>query len=147
LPPERLEIEITESVLLERANENYAFMERLKGIGVSLALDDFGTGYSSLSCLTTFPFDKIKIDKSFIRDLSEREDCLAIVQSVIGLGACLGMETTAEGIETPLQLQRVRALGAEAGQGYLFSKPLSVADVETMLARQASAADTMRRAG
>jgi diguanylate cyclase (GGDEF)-like protein len=126
LPPERLEIEITESVLLERAVENHAFMERLKSIGVSLALDDFGTGYSSLSCLTAFPFDKIKIDKSFIGKLSKRHKSLAIISSIVTLARGLGMSVTAEGVETREQLEGLKTLGVNFAQGYLLGRPVPI---------------------
>jgi diguanylate cyclase (GGDEF)-like protein len=130
LPPERLEIEITESVLLERANENYAFMERLKGIGVSLALDDFGTGYSSLSCLTTFPFDKIKIDKSFMGSLSMRHKSSAIISSIVTLARGLDMSVTAEGVETREQLEGLKTLGVNFAQGYLLGRPVPIGELE-----------------
>ena len=113
LPPERLEIEITESVLLERAAENHAFMEQLKSIGISLALDDFGTGYSSLSCLTTFPFDKIKIDKSFMGNLTGHHKSSAIISSIVTLARGLDMSVTAEGVETREQLEGLKTLGRE----------------------------------
>jgi diguanylate cyclase (GGDEF)-like protein len=129
LPPERLEIELTESVLLERAAENHAFMERLRNIGVSLALDDFGTGYSSLSYLTTFPFDKIKIDKSFISNLSKRHTSSAIISSIVTLARGLDMSVTAEGVETAEQLERLRALGVNFAQGYLLGRPLPIGEV------------------
>src|SRR3569623_1846513 len=127
LPPERLEIEITESVLLERGAENHAFMERLKSIGVELALDDFGTGYSSLSYLTAFPFDKIKIDKSFIRNLSQRPRSSAIIASIVTLARGLDMSVTAEGVETREEFERLTALGVNFAQGYLFGRPQPVA--------------------
>ena len=126
LPPERLEIELTESVLLERAAENHAFMEKLRSIGVSLALDDFGTGYSSLSCLTTFPFDKIKIDKSFIGNLSKRHTSSAIISSIVTLARGLDMSVTAEGVETREQLERLRTLGVNFAQGYLLGRPVPI---------------------
>ncbi|WP_245333922.1 bifunctional diguanylate cyclase/phosphodiesterase [Bradyrhizobium guangdongense] len=123
LPPQRLEIEITESVLLERAVENHAFMERLKSIGIELALDDFGTGYSSLSYLTAFPFDKIKIDKSFIRNLTDQPRSSAIVSAIVTLARGLDMSVTAEGVETREEFERLRALGINFAQGYLFGRP------------------------
>jgi diguanylate cyclase (GGDEF)-like protein len=126
LPPERLEIEITESVLLERAVENHAFMERLKSIGVSLALDDFGTGYSSLSCLTAFPFDKIKIDKSFMGSLSRGQKSSAIISSIVTLARGLNMSVTAEGVETREQLEGLRTLGVNFAQGYLLGRPVPI---------------------
>jgi diguanylate cyclase (GGDEF)-like protein len=123
LPPERLELEITESVLLESDTDPLAMIRRLKNIGVSLALDDFGTGYSSLSYLTKFPFDKIKIDKSFTQNLTKRADCAAIISSVRALGAGLNMLTTAEGVETEQQFGILRAAGVDLAQGYLFGRP------------------------
>jgi diguanylate cyclase (GGDEF)-like protein len=130
LPPERLEIELTESVLLERAAENHAFMERLRSIGVSLALDDFGTGYSSLSYLTTFPFDKIKIDKSFIGNLSTRHASSAIISSIVTLARGLDMSVTAEGVETSEQLERLRTLGVNFAQGYLLGRPVPIGELK-----------------
>jgi diguanylate cyclase (GGDEF)-like protein len=123
LPPQRLEIEITESVLLERGVENHAFMERLKSIGIALALDDFGTGYSSLSYLTAFPFDKIKIDKSFIRNLTHQPRSSAIISSIVTLARGLDMSVTAEGVETREEFERLKALGVNFAQGYLFGRP------------------------
>lgn len=123
LPPERLEIEITESVLLERGVENHAFMERLKSIGIELALDDFGTGYSSLSYLTAFPFDKIKIDKSFIRNLTLHPRSSAIISAIVTLARGLDMSVTAEGVETREEFERLKALGINFAQGYLFGRP------------------------
>jgi diguanylate cyclase (GGDEF)-like protein len=130
LPPERLEIELTESVLLERAAENHAFMEKLRSIGVSLALDDFGTGYSSLSCLTEFPFDKIKIDKSFIGNLSKRHTSTAIISSIVTLARGLGMSVTAEGVETTEQLERLKTLGVNFAQGYLLGRPVPIGELQ-----------------
>ena len=130
LPPERLEIEITESVLLERAAENLAFMERLSVTGVSLALDDFGTGYSSLSCLTTFPFNKIKIDKSFMGNLSAHYKSSAIISSVVTLARGLDMSVTAEGVETVEQLAGLKTLGVNFAQGYLLGRPVTAAELE-----------------
>jgi EAL domain-containing protein (putative c-di-GMP-specific phosphodiesterase class I) len=123
LPPNRLELEITESVLLGETDANLATLHQLREIGVSISMDDFGTGYSSLSYLRCFPFDKIKIDRSFVKELSERADCVAIIRAVAGLGLSLGIATTAEGIETTEQLERVRAEGCTEVQGYLFSPP------------------------
>ena len=126
LSPQRLEIEITESVLLERGTENHAFMERLKHIGIELALDDFGTGYSSLSYLTAFPFDKIKIDKSFIRNLTHQPRSPAIISSIVTLARGLDMSVTAEGVETSEEFERLKELGVNFAQGYLFGRPLPV---------------------
>ncbi len=133
LPPERLEIELTESVLLERAVENHALMERLKGIGISLTLDDFGTGYSSLSCLTAFPFDKIKIDKSFIGNLANGHKSSAIISSIVALARGIGMSVTAEGVETHEQFERLRTLGVNFAQGYLLGRPMPLGDSKVSL--------------
>jgi diguanylate cyclase (GGDEF) domain len=128
LPPERLEIELTESVLLERAVENHALMERLKRIGISLALDDFGTGYSSLSCLTAFPFDKIKIDRSFIGSLTKRHKSSVIISSIVTLARGLNLSVTAEGVETQEQFEMLRTLGVNFAQGYLLGRPMPLGD-------------------
>jgi diguanylate cyclase (GGDEF)-like protein len=130
LSPQRLEIEITESVLLERGAENHAFMERLKNIGIELALDDFGTGYSSMSYLTAFPFDKIKIDKSFIRNLTHQPRSSAIIASIVTLARGLDMSVTAEGVETSDEFERLKALGINFAQGYLFGRPLPIDRIE-----------------
>jgi diguanylate cyclase (GGDEF)-like protein len=130
LAPERLEIEITESVLLERAAENLVFMERLSSIGVSLALDDFGTGYSSLSCLTSFPFNKIKIDKSFMGNLSAHYKSSAIISSVVTLARGLNMSVTAEGVETVAQLDGLKTLGVNFAQGFLLGRPVTADELE-----------------
>jgi diguanylate cyclase (GGDEF)-like protein len=130
LSPERLEIEITESVLLERACENLVFMQRLNDLGVSLALDDFGTGYSSLSCLTTFPFDKIKIDKSFMGNLSAQYKSAAIISSIVTLARGLDMSVTAEGVETVEQLEGLKQLGVNFAQGYLLGRPVPTTELE-----------------
>jgi EAL domain-containing protein (putative c-di-GMP-specific phosphodiesterase class I) len=124
LAPRRLELEITESVLLSDEENVLLTLKRLKDLGVRIALDDFGSGYSSLSYLRRFPFDKIKIDRSFLQDLSHNLDSLAIVKAVIGLGRSLGIATTAEGVETEAQLDIVRGEGCTEAQGFLFSKPL-----------------------
>jgi diguanylate cyclase (GGDEF)-like protein len=133
LPPERLEIELTESVLLERAVENHALMERLKSIGISLALDDFGTGYSSLSCLTAFPFDKIKIDRSFIGNLTKRHKSSAIISSIVTLARGLNLSVTAEGVETQEQFERLKTLGVNFAQGYLLGRPMPLGDPKVSL--------------
>jgi diguanylate cyclase (GGDEF)-like protein len=133
LAPQRLEIEITESVLLERAAENESFIDRLKGIGISLALDDFGTGYSSLRSLTAFPFNKIKIDKSFVANLSVRDESAAVISSVVTLARGLGMQITAEGVETEEQLAHLRLLGVNFVQGYLLGRPMPIEKLEEFL--------------
>lgn len=136
LAPDRLEVEITEGVLLQDTKATIAILHDLKTLGVHIAMDDFGTGYSSLGYLRAFPFDKIKIDRSFIADLASREDAIAIIKAITGLGASLGMTTTAEGIETLEQLERLRGEGCHEVQGYLFSRPKPGSEVQAMLAGQ-----------
>jgi diguanylate cyclase (GGDEF)-like protein len=133
LPAQRLELEITESVLLAETSANLSTLHQLRDLGVRISLDDFGTGYSSLSYLRTFPFDKIKIDQSFVRELAERPDSMAIVRAVAGLGASLGVSTTAEGVETEEQLERLRGEGCTEVQGYLFSRPKPACDIMEFL--------------
>ncbi len=133
LPPSRLELEITESVLLVDSETTLATLHQLRALGIRIALDDFGTGYSSLSYLRSFPFDKIKIDKSFIRDLTQGGDCTAIVKAVAGLGLALGMETTAEGVETAQQLDRIREHGCTEAQGLFFSAPRPAGELSEFL--------------
>jgi diguanylate cyclase (GGDEF)-like protein len=130
LAPERLELEITESVLLAQDDHNLETLHRLKRLGVSIVLDDFGTGYSSLTYLHMFPFDKIKIDKSFVHKLSSSAECAAIVCAVIGLGASLGIATVAEGVETGEQFALLRVAGCSQAQGYLFSRPVPAAELD-----------------
>ncbi len=126
LSPRRLELEITETALLVDNEHTIATLNQLRALGVRIAMDDFGTGYSSLSYLRSFPFDKIKIDRSFIKDLCEKPDCAAIVRAVTGLAAALGMATTAEGVETIEQLRRIREQGCTEVQGYYFGRPRQV---------------------
>jgi EAL domain-containing protein (putative c-di-GMP-specific phosphodiesterase class I) len=127
LPADRLELEITESVLLHDSDAVVATLHRLRDLGLRVALDDFGTKYSSLSYLRSFPFDKIKIDQSFVRDMAERHDCLAIVRSVARLATQLGMTATAEGVEDGAHLEQVREAGCTEAQGYLFGRTLPAA--------------------
>ncbi len=134
LDPRRLELEITEGVLLQNSEATLAILHRIKALGVRIAMDDFGTGYSSLGYLRTFPFDKIKIDRSFIADIATRADAVAIVRAVTSLGASLGIATVAEGIETAEQLERLRAEGCTEVQGYLFSRPTPAHTIMAMLA-------------
>ncbi|KKB12334.1 hypothetical protein VE25_07820 [Devosia geojensis] len=133
LSPTRLELEITESLLLAENEQILKTLHALRTLGVRISMDDFGTGYSSLSYLRSFPFDKIKIDRSFMRDLTKRSDSLAIIKAVIGLGQSLGMSTTAEGIETQEQLDLMRAHGCDEVQGFLFSPPLVPPALEKLL--------------
>jgi EAL domain-containing protein (putative c-di-GMP-specific phosphodiesterase class I) len=133
LPAARLELEITESIFLAESKTNLATLRRLHELGVSISMDDFGTGYSGLSYLRAFPFDKIKIDRSFISELGESGDCLAIIQAVINLGSNLGIPTLAEGVETKQQLEWLRQTGCAEMQGYLFSRPIPASKVAGLL--------------
>jgi diguanylate cyclase (GGDEF)-like protein len=135
LSARRLELEITESVLLQNSEATLTTLHELRAMGVRISLDDFGTGYSSLSYLRSFPFDKIKIDRSFVSELATREDSMAIIRAVTGLGRSLGIVTTAEGVENDAQLELLRREGCTQAQGYLFSKPRPASDVAIMLNR------------
>jgi diguanylate cyclase (GGDEF)-like protein len=140
LSPLRLELEITESALLADSESTLATLNHLRALGVRIAMDDFGTGYSSLSYLRSFPFDKIKIDRSFIKDIGEKADSSAIVKAVAGLAAALGMTTTAEGVETADQLEQIRALGCTEVQGYFFGKPRPARELPDLFQKNAAAA-------
>jgi diguanylate cyclase (GGDEF)-like protein len=133
LPPSRLELEVTEGVLLVDTDATLSLLHQLRALGVGIAMDDFGTGYSSLSYLRQFPFNKIKIDSSFIRGSSDEASSLAIIRAVTGLSASLGMVTTAEGVETNEQLDRVRAEGCTEVQGFLFSAARPAAEVSVLI--------------
>lgn len=135
LPPYRLEIEITESLLLRDTQSNLATLHRIKALGVRVSMDDFGTGYSSLGNLRSFPFDKIKIDKSFINDMKSSADAAAIVRSVVTLGRSLGMTTTAEGVETRDQLVHLRSEGCTEVQGFYYSEACASAAISDLLAK------------
>jgi diguanylate cyclase (GGDEF)-like protein len=134
LPARRLELEITEAVLIRDDDAALAMLYYLRGLGVRIALDDFGTGYSSLSYLQRFPFDKIKIDRCFIKDVAEPDGSACIVQAIVNIAAARHITTTAEGVETEAQLDALRGLECTEMQGYLFSKPLPAADIKAMLA-------------
>ncbi len=133
LSPKRLELEITESLFLAETEANLAILHQLRELGVSISMDDFGTGYSSLSYLRSFPFDKIKIDRSFVKDLAKRSDCVAIVRAISGLGRSLNITTTAEGVETMDQLDWLRAEGCNQVQGFLFSAAKPANEVAELL--------------
>jgi len=139
LSPRRLELEITESVLLQDGDATLAVLHELRALGIRISMDDFGTGYSSLSYLRKFPFDKIKIDQSFIVDMSDHNDSLAIVRAVIAMGSGLGIATTAEGVETPEQFKQLKLEGCTEVQGYLFSPPRPAAEIKALLASIAPA--------
>jgi diguanylate cyclase (GGDEF)-like protein/PAS domain S-box-containing protein len=129
MPPHRLQLEITETVLLQNTFTTLATLHELRKMGVQIALDDFGTGYSSLSYLRSFPFDKIKIDRSFIQDLSNGAEPLAIVNAVAGLAKCLNMTSTAEGVETQQQMDVLQSIGCTEMQGYLFSRARPASEI------------------
>jgi len=133
LAPDRLEVEITESLFLESSDSVREILRGLKKIGVRIALDDFGTGFSSLSYLRKFPFDKIKIDRSFIVELLKEDDASAVVKAITDLAAALRMETTAEGVEEREQLEVLRSHGCTTVQGFLFSKPVQASEVIELL--------------
>ena len=135
LAPHRLELEVTESALLQDDAATIAILHQLRSLGIRVSMDDFGVGYSSLSYLRKFPFDKIKIDRSFIGTLGETSGSEAIVRTIASLGTNLGMTTTAEGIETAEQLELVRRAGCTEGQGYHFSRPCAAADVFRIIDR------------
>jgi diguanylate cyclase (GGDEF)-like protein len=131
----RLDLEITESVLLQDETHTLALLHQLREIGVRISMDDFGTGYSSLAYLRNFPFDKIKIDRSFVRDMLVRKDCQAIIRAVVGLARSLGITTIIEGIETKEQFAFAKADGCDEGQGYLFAKPMPEREIAEFLAK------------
>ncbi|TWD85784.1 diguanylate cyclase/phosphodiesterase with PAS/PAC sensor(s) [Variovorax beijingensis] len=133
LSPSRLQLEITESVLLGNDDRNLRTLQQIRQLGVKIAMDDFGTGYSSLGYLRSFPFDKIKVDRSFIADLPDSRS-LAIIRAVAGIGRSLGIATTVEGVETEAQLQIIRQEGFDEVQGYLFARPLPASEVRGLLA-------------
>ncbi|MFZ5681608.1 MAG: EAL domain-containing protein [Bradyrhizobiaceae bacterium] len=139
LSPKRLELEITETLLLEKSDQVLATLHALRALGVRISMDDFGTGYSSLSYLRSFPFDKIKIDRSFVRDLGSNQDAQAIVRSIISLGMGLGVTITAEGVETECELACLRAEGCHEGQGFLFSRARPNAEITALLQAQRNA--------
>ena len=135
MPASRLELEITEEVLIKDTERTLAVLNTLKSLGVHIAMDDFGTGYSSLGYLRRFPFDKIKIDRSFIADLSSSRDAQAIVRAIIGLGRALGIHVNAEGVETEEQATALQSEGCEEVQGYFYGTPMAKANVEELLKR------------
>jgi diguanylate cyclase (GGDEF)-like protein len=132
LAPARLEVEITESIFLEGSETTLKLLHSLRSLGVRIALDDFGTGYSSLSYLQSFPFDKLKIDRSFIQNLLTRDGASAIVRAITELAHALDIETTAEGVEETAQLMELRSHGCSSVQGFLFAEPMSLSDVEQL---------------
>jgi EAL domain-containing protein (putative c-di-GMP-specific phosphodiesterase class I) len=129
LDPRFLELEMTESLLVQNAEENIAVLRRLGQDGVRIAVDDFGTGYSSLSYLRQLPIDTLKIDRSFVRDIETDPEDMAIIQAIIAMAHSLGLQVTAEGVETRGQLEALERLGCDEYQGYLFSKPLPAEEI------------------
>jgi diguanylate cyclase (GGDEF)-like protein len=145
LPPTRLELEVTESVLLQNSEENIGMLHQFRERGILVALDDFGTGYSSLSYLLSFPFDKIKIDRSFVASLGTRPESAAIVSAITGIARNMGIVTTAEGVETQAQMTMLRAAGCSQMQGYLFGRPQPKAEIDHQIAKDQSAVSAGRR--
>ena len=144
LPAARLEIEITESALMHCDGETLGALRELRSLGVRVSMDDFGTGYSSLSQLRSFPFDKLKIDRSFIRDLSDSPEAVAVVRAIAALGTSLGMTTTAEGVETEQQEAIIRADGCTDMQGYLVSRPVPSTDLPSLINRLMPMPETLK---
>ena len=136
MPARKLQLEITESVLMQNTFSTLATRHELRKLGVQIAMDDFGTGYSSLSYLRSLPFDKIKIDRSFIQDLANGEEPLAIVHAVAGLAKCLNMISTAEGVETQQQMDMLQAIGCTEMQGYLFSQARPAKEIGKFFAQK-----------
>ncbi len=145
--PSRVCLEITETVLMQDSDANIATLHKLNNLGINIALDDFGTGYSSLNYLRSFPFQKIKIDRCFVNEIDTREDCQAIVRSVVGLAKSLGMTTSAEGVERVEQLERLRLEGCGEVQGFLYSKAIpaeELTDLRRPVSRNIVPIDAMR---
>jgi EAL domain-containing protein (putative c-di-GMP-specific phosphodiesterase class I) len=135
LAPHRLEIEITERIIMEDTERTLSNLRRLKDLGVRIAMDDFGTGYSSLSYLRRFPFDKIKVDRTFVSDLAEGTEHVVIVQAVVSIARALGLTTTAEGVEVGSQRDYLKALGYDEAQGFLFSPAVPIEQVPLLIAQ------------
>ena len=133
LAPHRLELEITESVLLQDSEGTLETLRRLRNMGIAVSMDDFGTGYSSLSYLQKFPFDKIKIDRCFMANISSSEESLAVIRAISGIGRALGLVVTAEGVETREQLDLIRAEGCTEMQGYFLSPPVTADDLRNRI--------------
>ena len=134
----RLELEITEGVLMVDNEATLGTLRRLRELGVRIVMDDFGTGYSSLSYLRAFPFDKVKIDRSFVRELASDRDSASIVRAIVALGRSLGIATTAEGVETPEQIRQIHAEGCTQVQGFIISRPVPADEVLSLVAAQAA---------
>jgi EAL domain-containing protein (putative c-di-GMP-specific phosphodiesterase class I) len=133
IDPRQLKLELTESAVMENAETAILMLKQIKETGVQISIDDFGTGYSSLSYLHRFPIDQLKVDRSFVSAMEENTENGEIVRTVIALAKALNLKVVAEGIESIHQFHQLRVLGCEYGQGYLFSKPLPVAEIERLL--------------
>jgi EAL domain-containing protein (putative c-di-GMP-specific phosphodiesterase class I) len=148
LKPEQLVVEITESVLLADVDEVRAQIDLLNSYGVELAMDDFGTGYSSLSYILRLPFDRIKIDRSFVMQMATGDEgALKIVETIVSLGHTMNMSVTAEGVETAEQAETLRVMGCDQAQGYYFSRPVAVADVSNIIMQSFVKVDVPQKAG
>jgi EAL domain-containing protein (putative c-di-GMP-specific phosphodiesterase class I) len=141
LPPERLEVEITESCLLDAGEKNVAILSAIRELGVRVAIDDFGTGYSSMTYLQSFVFDKLKIDRRFVSDIDSNEKTSAIINAIVQLGTTIGISTTAEGVETQSQLEAVISHGCSEVQGFLLCAPMPVSETEAFIQKARSRAD------
>lgn len=133
LPADLLDLELTESMLVENPEETIESLKKLKDLGMSVSIDDFGTGYSSLSYLTRFPLDSLKVDRAFVANLPDDRDAVAIVRAIVSMAKNLGLKIIAEGVETENQVGFLHALGCHVGQGYLFSKPIPAEDFQKLL--------------
>ncbi|WNJ99948.1 EAL domain-containing protein [Thalassospiraceae bacterium LMO-JJ14] len=138
LDPENLDLELTESLLVERPDETIHTLKILKNKGITISMDDFGTGYSSLSYLTRFPLDSLKVDRAFVTDLPDDRDAVVVVRAIVGMAKQLDLHIVAEGIETERQMEFLHGLGCHTGQGYLFSKPVSNAQFKELLLARAA---------
>jgi EAL domain-containing protein (putative c-di-GMP-specific phosphodiesterase class I) len=136
LAPDRLELEITEGTLIDDFSRAVSILRRLKSLGVRIALDDFGTGYSSMSYLQSFPFDKIKIDRSFISNLERNAQSKAIVRAIVGLARGLELPVTAEGVETRAQFELLERAGCDLVQGYLIGRPAPIGAYDEIVGRR-----------
>jgi len=135
-PAELLEIELTESTLLQHGDSTMARLRQLKSMGVRLSIDDFGTGYSSLAYLKRFPVDSLKIDQSFVRDLTQDPEDSAITTSILLMGKSLNLKVVAEGLETQAQLDFLKALDCDEGQGYFFGRPMPAEEARALVEKQ-----------
>jgi EAL domain-containing protein (putative c-di-GMP-specific phosphodiesterase class I) len=138
LKPSQLKLEVTESTVMEHSERSLKVLSDLDQLGLALSTDDFGTGYSSLSYLQRFPFERLKIDRSFVNIMDDNDKSLAIVKTILMLGDNLGIEVVAEGIETVSQFEKLRVLGCKSGQGFLFSRPIDQEAAEQFLASGAN---------